>query len=128
MKSPFVPFPRTRGPVKLLLYGDPGTLKTRRALGFPGPRFMVDLEKGADEYGDLVSDGDQYLACQSAEALSSALDYLDGLPAGAVGTLIVDPITVVWERAPRPGTRSGCPRRRRSRRRRRSSTRACGPG
>lgn len=96
MKSPFQPYPTTRGPLKLLLYGDPGTLKTRRALALPGPRFMVDLEKGADEYGDLAAEGDQYLACQSAEALSEALDYLDTLRAGAVGTLIVDPITVVW--------------------------------
>lgn len=96
-RNPFSPYPTTKGPAKLLLYGDPGTQKTRRALTMPGPRYMVDLEKGADEYGDLAEPGDQYMACQSHAALVEALDYLDTLPAGRVGTLIVDPITVVWQ-------------------------------
>src|SRR5262245_37519866 len=95
-RNPFVPFPIGKGPVKLLLYGEPGTMKTRRALGFPAPRYMVDLEKGADEYGDLTEPGDQYLACQSHSALFEALDYLDSIR-GDVGTLIIDPITVVWQ-------------------------------
>lgn len=96
MRNPFRPYPVERGPVKLLLLGDPGTEKTRRALGMPGPRFMVDLEKGADEYGALTQPGDQYLACQSHAALVEALDYLDTV-AAKVGTLIIDPITVVWQ-------------------------------
>jgi hypothetical protein len=95
-RNPFRPYPTVKGPIKLLLYGDPGTMKTRRALGLPGPRYMVDLEKGADEYGDLTEAGDQYLACQSTSALVEALDYLDTIEE-SVGTLIVDPITVVWQ-------------------------------
>jgi hypothetical protein len=96
-RNPFAPYPTSRGAIKLLLYGEPGTLKTRRALTLPGPRYMVDLEKGADEYGDLAQPGDQYLACQSHSALADALDYLESLKPGAVGTLIVDPITVIWQ-------------------------------
>lgn len=37
--NPFRPYPKGHGFVKLLLYGDPGTLKTRRALLMPGPRY-----------------------------------------------------------------------------------------
>lgn len=95
--NPFRPYPKGKGPIKLFVFGDPGTLKTRRAMTLPGPRFMVDMEKGADEYGDLAGDGDQYMACASLAALMEALDYLDTLKPSAVGTLIVDPITVLWD-------------------------------
>ena len=53
--SLFQPFPKQRGPLKILVYGEPGTLKTRRALQMPDPIFMIDLECGAADYGDLIA-------------------------------------------------------------------------
>lgn len=96
-KNPFRPYPKGKGPIKLFVYGEPKTEKTRRALRLPGPRFMIDMEKGADEYGDLAADGDQYMACASHSALVEALDYLDTLDPKAIGTVIIDPITTLWK-------------------------------
>jgi hypothetical protein len=99
--SLFQPFPTGKGPVKALVYGEPGTEKTRRALKMPGPRFVIDLENGASDYGDLVDPKvDRYLATKShaqvAAAVREAVE-LERRKPGSVGTLIVDPITVVWQ-------------------------------
>lgn len=97
-RNPFQPFPSQRGPVKLFVYGEPGTRKTRRSLMMPGPRFVIDMEAGASDYGDLVDLGvDQYLPTKSYVEVGEALDYLLTLPEGKVGTLIIDPVTVIWQ-------------------------------
>ena len=96
--SLFVPFPKGSAPLKLLVYGDPGTEKTRRALSMPGPIYVIDLECGAVNYSDLVSQKDAfYLRTKSHSELFLALEELEMLPAGAVGTLIIDPISQVWQ-------------------------------
>ncbi len=96
--SLFRPFEEIRVPLKLLVYGDPGTEKTRRALQMPRPIYMIDMENGASCYADLVERGQGfYLATKSYAELSAALDELLEKPPGAVGTLIIDPITVAWE-------------------------------
>ena len=96
--SLFRPFEEIRAPLKLLVYGAPGTEKPRRALSMPGPVYVVDMENGASCYADMVSPGEGfYLATKSHAALSEAIDELLRLPEGAVGTLVIDPITVVWE-------------------------------
>lgn len=93
--NPFAPYPRGKGAVKAFLFGDPGTEKTRRALSLPGPRYMIDLEKGADEYGDLTESGDQYLSCQSYRMFCDAVDFVVSLRDRA--TVIVDPAGQLWE-------------------------------
>ena len=96
--SLFRPFEEIRVPLKLLVYGDPGTEKTRRALQMPRPIYMVDMENGASCYADLVEEGQGfYLATKSYAELSAALDELLAMPEGRVGTLVIDPITVAWE-------------------------------
>ena len=96
--SLFRPFEEIRVPLKLLVYGDPGTEKTRRALLMPRPIYMIDMENGASSYANLVDKGQGfYLATKSHAELSAALDELMSRPPGTVGTLIIDPITVVWE-------------------------------
>ncbi len=96
--SMFRPFEEIRVPLKLLVYGDPGTEKTRRALQMPRPIYMIDMENGASSYAALVEKGlGFYLATKSYSELSAALDELLEKPPGAVGTLIIDPITVAWE-------------------------------
>ena len=96
--SMFRPFEEVRVPLKLLVYGDPGTEKTRRALKMPRPIYMVDMENGASCYADLVEPGHGfYLATKSHAELSQALEELLALPPEEIGTLIIDPISVVWE-------------------------------
>lgn len=96
--SLFRPFEEVRVPLKLLVYGEPGTQKTRRALKMPRPLYIIDMENGASSYADLVEPGQGfYLATKSHAELSEALEELLALPAEGVGTLVIDPITVVWD-------------------------------
>ena len=94
----FKKFPRRRGYLKLLVYGDPGTEKTRRALRMPGPVWVIDMENGSTDYGDLLEGKDAYLLCtKSHHEVIKALHEITRLPEGQVGTLIIDPITQVWQ-------------------------------
>lgn len=96
--SMFRPFEEVRVPLKLLVYGDPGTEKTRRALQMPRPVYIVDMENGASCYADLIEPGQGfYLSTKSHAELSAALEELMALPPEGIGTLVIDPITVVWE-------------------------------
>ncbi|MEL6348357.1 MAG: AAA family ATPase [Myxococcota bacterium] len=96
--SLFRPFEEVRVPLKLLVYGDPGTEKTRRALKMPRPVYVIDMENGASSYADLIEPGQGfYLATKSHAELSEALEELLAMPSGDVGTLVIDPITVVWD-------------------------------
>jgi hypothetical protein len=99
MKSSFFKkFPNQKGPIKMLVYGEPGTFKTRRALQMPGPLYVIDLECGAGDYGDLVDpESSFYLRTKSHTEVADALDELLSLPYGSVGTLIIDPITQIWQ-------------------------------
>jgi len=94
----FKKFPKKRGYLKLLVYGDPGTEKTRRALRMPGPVYVIDLENGSTDYGDLLQDKDGYLlSTKSHIEVLQAIHEITRLPEGRVGTLIIDPITQVWQ-------------------------------
>lgn len=103
MGNPFRPFPRERGPLKLFVYGDPGTEKTRRALAMsmavaPRPTYVIDMEDGASEYGDLVADGGMYLRTKSVKQVMEAMEYLSTLSAEKIGLFIGDAVpTVLWQ-------------------------------
>ncbi len=98
--DPFTDFPKTAA-VKLLLAGEPGTRKTRRALASaPGPVYWIDMENGCDEYGDLVDDDRavRFMRCSSTREFRAALKYLLHHQS-KVGTVVVDPVSVLWELA-----------------------------
>ena len=98
MSSLFKPFPKGRGPIKLLVYGEPGTLKTRRALQMPDPIYVIDMECGAADYGELVQGKVAfYLRTKSHVDVSDALREVLQKAEGEVGTLIIDPISQVWQ-------------------------------
>ena len=98
MKSMFQQFPMERGPLKLLIYGEPGTLKTRRALQMPGPLYVIDMECGACDYGDLIDpENSYYLRTKSHMDVTDAIEELYGKDPEEVGTLIIDPISQVWQ-------------------------------
>ena len=76
-ESMFRPFEEIRVPLKLLVYGDPGTEKTRRALQMPRPVYIIDMENGASSYASLVEPGQgHYLSTKSHAELSEALEEL----------------------------------------------------
>ena len=95
--SLFKKFPKRRGYLKLLVYGDPGTEKTRRALSMPGPVYIIDMENGSTDYGDLVAEKDAFLfqTRSHIEALKAVQEICD-MPPGKCGTLIIDPISQIW--------------------------------
>ena len=103
LPNPFKPFPRERGPLKLFVYGDPGTEKTRRALAMsaivaPRPTYVIDMEDGASEYGDLVADGGMYLRTKSVKQVMEAMEYLSNLAPDKIGLFIGDAVaTVLWQ-------------------------------
>jgi len=98
MQSLFTKFPTNRGPLKLLIYGEPGTMKTRRALQMPSPLYVIDMECGACDYGDLVNpEQDYYLRTKSHTDVSDALEELLAKPTEEVGTLVIDPISQIWQ-------------------------------
>ena len=97
MGSPFREFPK-RPPARILIYGDPGTEKTRRAMQqMPGPVAFIDLEAGAAYYSDIAPPGSVYLSTRSVRDVEDALTWLESREAAGIATVIVDPITVVWE-------------------------------
>ena len=97
-ESLFKPFKKRRGYLKMLVYGEPGTTKTRRALQMPGPIYMIDMENGAADYGDLVDPArDFYLGTKSHTQVAAAVRELIDKPEGTVGTCVIDPITQLWQ-------------------------------
>lgn len=97
MYNPFIPFTEVRGPLKLLVYGDPGTMKTRRALAMPAPIYIIDMEGGSSDYGDLVKGRKAFrLDTKSHAEVVKALQLLTSGEV-EVGTLIIDPITIIWD-------------------------------
>ena len=98
MSSLFKPFPKGKGPIKLLVYGEPGTLKTRRALQMPDPIYVIDMECGAADYGELVEGKVAfYLRTKSHVEVGDAIREVLQKEPSEVGTLIIDPISQVWQ-------------------------------
>lgn len=94
--NPFRPYPKQRGYLKIFIYGEPGTLKTRRAMGLPHPLAIIDMEDGAGDYQDLAGDDDLYMLTRSVTDLEAGISWIEANP-GKVATVILDPITVLWQ-------------------------------
>jgi len=90
------PFARaaTRTPrLKIFLYGDTGTLKTRTALQFPAPA-VLDLEGGTELYSDEFEFS--VFPASTADEVMQAVDWLRANE-HPWRTLVVDPITLYWD-------------------------------
>lgn len=97
MRNPFKPFP-AKPPARILLFGDPGTEKTRRALmQMPGPSALVDMEAGSLYYADIAQPGSVYLPTHAIGDVLDALTWLESPAASKIATVIIDPVTVIWE-------------------------------
>lgn len=96
MRNPFQAWP-SAPPARVLIYGDPGTQKTRRALmQMPGPIAFVDLEVGATHYGAVAPAGSAYLATKSVADVRNAVAFLASPEGRAYRTVVIDPVTVIW--------------------------------
>jgi hypothetical protein len=89
----FEPAKDTAKYLKLSVYGPPGSGKTFFALGWPKPA-VIDLEHGTVPYSDRFEFGVEHT--KSAASVLKAVEFM------ATGkhdfqTLIIDPITLVWE-------------------------------
>lgn len=94
MNNPFVRARKQKKHIKALVYGATGTGKTTWALQFPKV-CLLDLEKGADFYGDSFEfDTMQVSSWQQAQ---KALSFLKNDNGVTYETLVIDPITVLWE-------------------------------
>ncbi len=79
--------------LKLFLWGDWGTYKTRLALQFPRPA-VIDMEGGADLYGEEFN-FDVFRAT-TPEEVADAIDWLSSHKHD-FRTFVIDPVTVYWE-------------------------------
>ncbi|HEX6607898.1 MAG TPA: AAA family ATPase [Chloroflexia bacterium] len=91
MSSLFQPAAKTQRYLKVLLHGVPGTGKTVAALSFPGPLAVIDLEGGTALY-----DGDwAVLRTKDLRKIEAAIDELGR--SQTYHTVVVDPLTVLWQ-------------------------------
>lgn len=94
-ENPFKPAADVALYVKAFLFGDTGSGKTHFGLTCPGPVYIVDTEGGSTFFKGVVPDF-MVLSTKSFRDILNALDYIDATP-GACGTLVIDPISVVYE-------------------------------
>jgi hypothetical protein len=99
-RNPFTPFREARRPAKVLLYGEPGTEKTRRALlQTPEPRAYIDMEASAAMYHKLAGEKDAILVTRrlrGRDSVMEALAFIEENPE-LFATVVIDPITTIWE-------------------------------
>lgn len=91
--SLFQPACNTARYLKVLLHGGPGTGKTLTALSFPAP-VVLDLEGGTVLYSDVAPF--DVLRTKDIRKIEAAIEELVRDPQG-YGTIIVDPLTVLWQ-------------------------------
>ena len=98
MNNPFKSAEKVQKKLKVLVYGESGTGKTMFALSFPGKVAVIDTEGGTELYGGRgdVQDFD-VIRTKSYEEVMSAIDFIEADGGKTYQTLVVDPITVVYQ-------------------------------
>ena len=91
--SPFQEAAATNRRLKLFLWGDTGVGKTTLALRLPSPD-DIDMEGGTEHYGEAFAF--DVLKATTADEVIKAIDWLLVF-SHAYRTLIIDPITVLWD-------------------------------
>lgn len=98
--NPFKPAEQVSPRVKCLVYGAPGVGKTYLALTAPGPIAVIDTEGGTAFYANRVGQNGlspfDVLPTKTFAQVEQAIAYLRTVP-GAYQTLVVDPVTVLYE-------------------------------
>ena len=95
MKNPFAKAEQTQSFLKCLIYGESGTGKTFFALNSPRPCAMIDLEAGSAHYGSHETIGGfDRITTKSLRQIEEAIKFCEG---GYYKTLVIDPITMLWD-------------------------------
>lgn len=92
-RNPFAPASKTEKKIKLLLWGDAGSGKTRLSLQFPKP-VVIDMERGTDFYGEEFDFDVRHMT--DANDVAAAVEWLQNNEHD-YETLVIDPITIYWE-------------------------------
>lgn len=95
--NPFKPATKVSKKLKVLIYGLPGTGKTRAALSFPRPA-VIDSEGGTDLYAgrDGVPDF-SVMRAKTMDELFSAIAFIQSDNGKTFDTLVIDSITVFYD-------------------------------
>ena len=93
-RNPFQPAEAVQKKAKILVYGEPGVGKTWFALTFPGVA-LIDTEGGADLYGSRF-DFD-VLRTKSFGDILEAIEAVKADHGRTWQTLVIDPISIVWQ-------------------------------
>ncbi len=93
-RNPFQPAEAVQKKAKILVYGEPGVGKTWFALTFPGVA-LIDTEGGADLYGGRF-DFD-VLRTKSFGDILEAIEAVKADHGRTWQTLVIDPISIVWQ-------------------------------
>lgn len=91
--SPFAPPGELRSRVKIFVWGDSGVGKTVLSLQFPSPA-VVDLDNGTDPYKDKF--GFSVKKTSNVDEVRRLVEWL-GTNQHPYSTLVIDPITILWE-------------------------------
>ncbi len=96
--NPFTPASLVSKKLKVLVYGESGSGKTWFALSFPGRIAVIDTEGGSELYGGR-SDVQEFdvLRTKSYEEVMGALEFIERDAGKTYQTVVVDPLTVVWQ-------------------------------
>jgi len=94
-KNPFVKAEKIQRFLKVLIYGASGTGKTYFALNSPRPCAIIDLEGGSAHYATHpIIGGFDRISTKSLPEIEQAIRFCES---GQYKTLVVDPITVIWQ-------------------------------
>lgn len=95
--NPFKPATKVSKKLKVLIYGLPGTGKTRAALSFPRPA-VIDSEGGTDLYAgrDGIPDF-SVMRAKTMDELFSAIAFIQSDNGKTFDTLVIDSLTVFYD-------------------------------
>lgn len=98
MSNPFKNAEEVQKKLKVLVYGASGSGKTMFALGFPGRVAVIDTEGGTELYGGR-SDVQPFdvLRSKTFKEIMAALAFIEADNGKTYQTVVLDPITVVWQ-------------------------------